>query len=101
MTHSGPGWWVVSQVLLLLYFKMDNGSNVCGIEFNYNNNDSSEDEEDSRSINGEEESNREVFYNDQIFRQLFLGFQVVSEEGRSVDRCSLCSHSTSSSYQET
>ena len=35
MNYSGPGLWVLSQVLLLLYFKMDNGSNVCGIEFNY------------------------------------------------------------------
>ena len=93
-THSGPGWWVVSQVLLLIYFKVDNGTNVCGIEFNYNNNDSSgiDDEEDLRSIIGEDESNREVFYNDQIFRQLFLGFQVVSEEGRSVDPFALNLH---------
>ena len=93
-THSGPGWWVVSQVLLLIYFKVDNGSNVCGIEFNYNNNNSSgiDDEEDLRSIIGEDESNREVFYNDQIFRQLFLGFQVVSEEGRSVDPFALNLH---------
>ena len=37
MSYSGPGLWVVSQLLLLVYFKMDNGSNVCGIEFNYNN----------------------------------------------------------------
>ena len=35
--NSGPGLWVLSQALLLLYFKMDNGSNVCGIEFNYDN----------------------------------------------------------------
>ena len=35
--HTGPGLWVLSQALLLLYFKMDNGSNVCGIDFNYNN----------------------------------------------------------------
>ena len=85
---------MVSQVLLLIYFKVDNGSNVCGIEFNYNNNNSSgiDDEEDLRSIIGEDESNREVFYNDQIFRQLFLGFQVVSEEGRSVDPFALNLH---------
>ena len=35
ITHSGPGFWVVSQALLLLYFYLDNGSNVCGLEFNY------------------------------------------------------------------
>ena len=81
-------------MLLLIYFKVDNGTNVCGIEFNYNNNNSSgiDDEEDLRSIIGEDESNREVFYNDQIFRQLFLGFQVVSEEGRSVDPFALNLH---------
>ena len=107
---------MISQGLLLLYFKMDNGSNVCGIEFNYNNNGFSRinEEENSRSITVDEESNRELVYNDQskseavyneqsnsrdviynnrsnsevifnnkIFRQLFLGFEVVSEEGRS------------------
>ena len=77
ITHSGPGFWVLSQVCLLLYFYLDNGSNVCGIEFNY------------KSIIGANNSEHEVFYsyNDQIFRQLFLGFEVESEEGRSVSHC--------------
>merc|ERR1719264_1838383 len=34
---GGPGLWVLSQALLLLYFYLDNGSNVCGLEFDYNN----------------------------------------------------------------
>ena len=99
MANSGPGLWVLSQVLLLLYFKMDNGSNVCGIEFNFNNRrkkekygavDKKEDEErekekdDSISLIGADSLlNSEMYYNDQILRQLFFGFQVESEEGRS------------------
>ena len=75
-------------MLLLLYFKMDNGSNVCGVEFNYNNGSSSRTEypdEDLKSIISPYlyESENEDIYNGQIFRQLFLGFEVVSEEGRS------------------
>ena len=82
MIHSGPGFWVLSQALLLIYFKMDNGSNVCGIEFNYNN-EEMEREEGNReaSLIG---ADRDTYYNDQVLRQLFLGFQVESEEGRSV-----------------
>ena len=99
MANSGPGLWVLSQVLLLLYFKIDNGSNVCGIEFNFNNRrkkekygmvDKEEDEErekekdDSISLIGADSLlNSEMYYNDQILRQLFFGFQVESEEGRS------------------
>ena len=99
MANSGPGLWVLSQVLLLLYFKIDNGSNVCGIEFNFNNRkkkekygavDKKEDEErekekdDSISLIGADSLlNSEMYYNDQILRQLFFGFQVESEEGRS------------------
>ena len=99
MANLGPGLWVLSQVLLLLYFKIDNGSNVCGIEFNFNNRkkkekygavDKEEDEEqekekdDSISLIGAGSLlNSEMYYNDQILRQLFFGFQVESEEGRS------------------
>ena len=109
MTHSGPGLWVVSQVLLLLYFKMDNGSNVCGIEFNYNNVEEKKEEEDmekekekkkeeenqekfeeqneddSKSIISENAPNIEVLFNHLFLRKLILGkFEVLSEEGRSV-----------------
>ena len=101
MANLGPGLWVLSQVLLLLYFKIDNGSNVCGIEFNFNNRrkkekygavDKKEDEErekekdDSISLIGADSLlNSEMYYNDQILRQLFFGFQVESEEGRSAN----------------
>ena len=101
MIHPGPGLWVLSQALLLLYFKMDNGSNVCGIEFNYNNktgkkgeeNDEGnnkedleeEDKDDSKSLIGGDQPDIEVHFNDQLLRKLILTkFEVESEEGRSV-----------------
>ena len=83
MTHSGPGLWVLSQALLLLYFYLDNGSNVCGLEFNYKN-EEQEGDSDNKSLLGADKAEHETFYNDQIFRQLFLGFEVRSEKGRSV-----------------
>ena len=119
MMLSGPGCWMVSQAFLLWYHYLDNGCNVCGLEFNYNNEEEKknseekkekeeeeqgkeeekekkveeekekkqdkmdeEDKDDSKSILGANKSEHEVFYNNQIFRQLFLGFEVESEEGR-------------------
>ena len=98
MNYSGPGLWVVSQLLLLVYFKMDNGGNVCGIEFNYNNKNGEkewwegdeeetnkgdeEQKDDLMCIIGSDLANNEMNYNAEILRQLFLDFQVKSEEGR-------------------
>ena len=92
ISNSVPGLWVLSQALLLLYFKMDNGSNVCGLEFNYNNEEGKKEEkkensetDDSKSIVGENEPDIEVHFNDQLLRKLILGkFEVRSEEGRLV-----------------
>ena len=95
-------------MLLLVYFKMDNGGNVCGIEFNYNNkngekengeegeeeekNEGEKEEEEEKneeekkddliSIIGSDLANNEKNYDAEILRQLFLDFQVKSEEGR-------------------
>ena len=116
-THLGPGLWLLSQLLLLLYFKMDNGSNVCGIEFNFKNkggrwgdgkkkekkrwwkkrgkkkgegregeeekdNEVGQKKDDTKSLMGTDLENSEMYFNDEILRQLFLGFKVESEEGR-------------------
>ena len=29
--------WAVSQILLVLYYKLDNGANTCGIDFHFKN----------------------------------------------------------------
>ena len=100
ITNPGPGLWVLSQALLLLYFKMDNGSNVCGIEFNYDNkagkkgeendegNKKEEEKDDSKSIIGGDQSDIEAHFNNQLLSKLILSkFEVKSEEGRSVHLC--------------
>ena len=90
-TPSGPAAWVLSQALLLLHYHLDNGGNVCGLEFNYNNGDSggldccnnrSNDQEDITSLLRSDLVDTEVLYDAQMFRQLFLGFKVKTEEGR-------------------
>ena len=90
-TPSGPAAWVLSQALLLLHYHLDNGGNVCGLEFNYNNDDSSgvdccnyrsNDQEDITSLLRGDLVDSEVLYDAQMFRQLFLGFKVKTEEGR-------------------
>ena len=80
----------MSQGLLLVYYAMDNGCNVCGLEFDYNNNNSNKEEEEERDVEDNEENlnrddvaNVDKFYNNQILGDLFLGFEVKSEEGRS------------------
>ena len=79
---------------------------MCGLEFNYNSPEEDEDEVQSANANANENENdddsnnctndqedtisllrsdladSELLYNDQIFRQLFLGFEVNTEKGR-------------------
>ena len=89
-TPSGPAAWVLSQALLLLHYHLDNGGNVCGLEFNYNNSeedhgdyvDFCNDQEATTSLLSGDLVDSEVLYDAQMFRQLFLGFKVKTEEGR-------------------
>ena len=90
-TPSGPAAWVLSQVLLLLHYHLDNGGNVCGLEFNYNNDESggvdccnnrNNDQEDITSLLRGDLVDSEVLFDAHMFRQLFLGFKVKTEEGR-------------------
>jgi len=78
---------------------MDNGSNVCGIEFNYDNEEKEEEEEEARTRGGRSrgegggqgEGGEEAkddpesligAVNNQIMGKLFPGFGVKSEVGR-------------------
>ena len=80
-TPSGPAAWVLSQALLLLHYHLDNGGNVCGLEFNCNNGDSGGVDCCTSLLSGDLVDS-EVLYDAQMFRQLFLGFKVKTEEGR-------------------
>ena len=50
--------WVVSQILLVIYFKLDNGANTCGIDFHFQNKKSDQIEGDLEEVevNENEES---------------------------------------------
>ena len=80
----------MSQGLLLAYYSMDNGCNVCGLDFNYNNGKEYEEEEEDQqrdqeqSISIDEVADRNKFYNNQVLGELFLDFQVKSDDGRLV-----------------
>jgi len=95
---GGPGLWLLSQVLLLVYYKLDNGSNVCGLEFNFARRNT--------SANGAQNSVRsdigdDVSYEKQIFQQFSHGFGVESEEGSWVDPEFTDEEVTTSSNTET
>ena len=89
---AGPGGWVLSQALLLLHYHLDNGGNVCGLEFHYDNPEEDEventnannsnDHEDTISLLRGDLADSELLYNEQFFRQLFLGFEVKTERGK-------------------
>ena len=78
---AGPGLWVASQILLVLYFKLDNGANTCGIDFHFENKAAKK--RDLDSIVSEDAPREETYYEVKILEQLFTSkFKVVSKEGR-------------------
>ena len=63
---------------------------ACRVEFNFSSDSdrqSSTNQDDLISIIGSDLENNENQYNVEILRQLFLDFQVESEEGRSAVQC--------------
>ena len=86
MTNPGPSFWVLSQALLLVHFKMDNGSNVCGIEFNYDN--TGENKTVSRNIDFTERESHDGANANLLDAEVYFGakiphrLEVASEEGR-------------------
>jgi len=80
----GPGLWVLSQLLLLLYFWFDNGANTCGIDFHFSDR-KTKPKRDFESIIRADAPRDETYFEFKFFEELFTGFNVVSEEGRWVD----------------
>ena len=58
ITVLGPLGWLLSQILLLAYFKLDNGSNVCGLEFDFDNKGAREKMEEKKENEDENLTNR-------------------------------------------
>ena len=48
--------WVVSQILLVIYFKLDNGANTCGIDFYFETSNQMEGDLAEVEVNENEES---------------------------------------------
>ena len=79
---SGPGLWVLSQLLLILYFWLDNGANTCGIDFHFGEKNLKA-KRDLDSIISDDAPRGETYFEFKFFEELLVsGFKVVSEEGR-------------------
>ena len=80
MSVTGPGLWVVSQLLLLVYFKLDNGANTCGIDFHFENKAAKK--RDLDSIVSEDAPREETYCEFKILEELCIRKFSVSEKGR-------------------
>ena len=80
MNVTGPGLWIVSQLLLLLYSWLDNGANTCGIDFHFEN--KAAEKRDLDSIVSEDAPREETYCEFKILEQLFTSKFKVSEKGR-------------------
>ena len=82
MMFTGPGLWLVSQLLLILYFWLDNGANTCGIDFHFSDRKTKA-KRDLDSIISDDAPRGETYFEFKFFEELLIsGFSVVSEEGR-------------------
>ena len=74
--------WVASQILLVLYFKMDNGANTCGIDFHFGKTKTKV-KRNLDSIISDDAPREETYFELKFLEELLVsGFEVVSEEGR-------------------
>ena len=77
---------MASQLLLALNYKLDNGANTCGIDFNFDNysqEESSSSDDSSKSIIKCDEPRGDKYFELKVLEKLFTSeFNVVSEEGR-------------------
>ena len=82
---AAPVLWIVSQILLIVYFWLDNGAMTCGLDFEFGTESATESEttRDRSLITGEEQISDETFVDLKILEKLYVSaFNLVSEEGR-------------------
>jgi len=80
----GPVGWILSQLLLLLYYYVDNGAETCGLEFVFNNNEEKNLENSNKCEDDEDTATSSI--EDALIDKLFkssVTFKSVS--GRWVD----------------
>ena len=85
---AAPVLWIVSQILLIVYFWLDNGAMTCGLDFEFGTESDTEsettrDKKTKSLITGEEQISDETFVDLKILEKLYVSaFNLVSEEGR-------------------
>ena len=78
---AAPALWIVSQILLIVYFWLDNGAMTCGLDFEFGSESDTADSEATRDnktwslITSDEMMNARVF-------KFLEKFNLVSEKGR-------------------
>ena len=87
---TAPALWIVSQILLIVYFWLDTGAMTCGLDFEFCNESDSESETDSETtetvslVTGDEQISVDTLVDLKILEKLSIvgAFDLVSEEGR-------------------
>ena len=85
---TAPALWIVSQILLIVYFWLDTGAMTCGLDFEFGSESDTEsgttrDNKTKSLITGEEQISDETFVDLKILEKLYVSaFNLVSEEGR-------------------
>ena len=87
-TFAAPALWIVSQLLLIVFFWLDNGAMTYGLDFEFGSESDTESEttRDNKTkslITGEEQISDEIFVDLKILEKLYVSaFNLVSEQGR-------------------
>ena len=81
---AAPVLWIVSQILLIVYFWLDTGAMTCGLDFEFcSESETTRDNKTKSLITGEEQISDETFVDLKILEKLYVSaFNLVSEEGR-------------------
>ena len=85
---AAPALWIVSQLLLIVYFWLDTGAMTCGLDFEFCNEldtdtETTRDNKTKSLTTGEDQISDETFVDLKILEKLYVSdFNLVSEEGR-------------------
>ena len=81
---AAPVLWIVSQILLIVYFWLDNGAMTCGLDFEFGTESDTADSETTRDNRTWSLITSDM--SDRVFKYLEKScdsvFNLVSEEGR-------------------
>ena len=83
---AAPALWIVSQLLLIVFFWLDNGAMTCGLDFEFGSESDTADSEATRDNKTWSLITSDEKMNDRVFKYLEKHcdsvFNLVSEKGR-------------------